>query len=334
MPADSHAGEEIDRLQWGKLADWAQLVRLPTAFTLISNSLTAAIIVGSGWLPVSALLPTLVASIFAYWAGMILNDVVDIEEDRIHRPSRPLVRGRISSVVAGHVATGMLLIGPIIILAVCTTHPSNQLWLGAAFMASVSLSCCVRLYNSPVKSTVLGPVVMGACRAANILMVGSVMLAVNTVEENVLDLPGPLLMLATGIGIYIVGVTVYAFKEEQESSPALLLFGLLLEIIGLVCLACLPRWAGEGNLPAGMLDSVRGFPLLVGLIGVTVVRRGFGGVSHPVSRKVQLAVKHALLTLILLDAAIVLLWAGVWYAILIIVLLAPALISAARVRST
>ena len=82
---DTHSVDhdtEIDQLQWGTFGDWIQLVRLPTSFTLLSNCLAAGIVAGHLWWPMTAFIPTLLASLFAYWAGMIHNDVVDQEEDR------------------------------------------------------------------------------------------------------------------------------------------------------------------------------------------------------------------------------------------------------------
>ena len=368
--SDQRVGElEVDQLHWGRLHDWLQLVRLPNVFTLLADCLAAAIVAcGLSW-RLSAFLPVLIASLLAYWAGMILNDVVDLEEDREHRPDRPLASGRISPVVAGHVATGMLLVGPIIILAVTTLHTSQPLWMGIAFVASVLLSLCVRAYDSPLKRTLLGPPVMGTCRALNILMVGFTLLAVaeatatevqpvgeeqsaGIVEKLLVDpllpadgrvpdemarlpdviFPRTLLALAAGIGLYIFGVTVYARREERESSPAGLLIGILLELGGLVIIGCLPLWAESDQI--WTLNPRQGYPLLICLIGLTVANRGFAGVLHPVPRKVQLAVKHAILTLILIDAAVVLMWAGAWYGCGVVVLLLPALSSAIRFRST
>ncbi len=319
----------IDELHWGDLRDWAQLVRLPTVFTLVSNCLAAAIVVGTQWTPWTCLVPTVLASICAYWAGMILNDVVDLEEDRLSRPNRPLAAGRISPAVAGHVANALLLICPLLVLAVTALHSSQPLWQGAAFLAAVLLSLAVRAYDSPLKSTMLGPPLMGACRALNILMVGCTLLAVSDLEF----FPRPLLYLAGGIGLYILGVTLFARAEETDSSnPVWLSMGLLLEIVGLIVIAFLPQWRQAG---AGWtLDPNRGYPLLIGLIGLTVINRAVQGITHPISRKIQLAVKHALLTLILIDAAVVLMWAGPWYAACVILLLIPALSSAIRIRAT
>lgn len=359
---------DADNLAWGDLRDWMQLVRLPNVFTLLSDCVAAGVVaVGLAWLQF-AFIPVLFASLLAYWAGMILNDVVDLDEDREHRPDRPLASGRISPVMAGHIATGMLLIGPVVILAVLTFQYSQPLWMGIAFLASVLLSLSIRAYDSPLKRTPLGPPLMGLCRGLNILMVGFAMLAITHVPaveggdeavvnstkvvEKLIDpllpaesrvseivaqlpdviFPRPLMALAAGIALYIFGVTVYARREERESSSGILLFGIVLEIAGLVIIGCLPLWADAGQKWA--LDPRQGYPLLIGLIGLTVANRGLAGVWHPVPRKVQLAVKHAILTLILIDAAVVLMWAGPWYGCAVAALLLPALSSAIRYRST
>lgn len=319
---------EIDELQWGTLRDWAQLVRLPNVFTLFSDCIAAAIVAGSLLLPLTAFVPTVVASLLAYWAGMILNDVVDLEEDTEHRPDRPLAADRISPIIAGHVATGMLLVCPILVLAITTLHTSQPLWMGSAFLASVLLALCVRAYDSPLKHTPIGPVLMGLCRSLNILMVGCTMLAISEREQ----FPTDLLYLAGGIGLYIFGVTVFARREETTSNSAGLTFGLLLEVGGLLIIGCMPWWSN--SQVNWYLDPARGYPLLMLLIGLTVVSRGSKAIAHPVPRKVQLAVKHAILTLILVDAAIVLMWAGPWYGCATVALLLPALTSAFRFRST
>lgn len=318
---------QVDSLHWGTLRDWAQLVRLPNVFTLLSDGVAASVVATSGLLPVGAFLTTLTASVLAYWAGMILNDVVDVEEDRRDRPSRPLASGAISPVVAGHIGNGMLLIGPILILAVGTYYSVDALWMGASFLASALLSLSVRSYNSMLKQTPLGPLLMGSCRGLNILMVGCTMFAAGHGE----NFPRELLYLAACIGLYILGITIYAHREEKSSLQAVLMIGLLFELAGLVGLAAMPYWAG---LEGSVLDPLRGYPLLLGLIGLTVINRGLSGVLHPVPRKVQLAVKHAILTLILLDASVVVMWGGMWYGAAVALMLLPAMFIAARFRTT
>ncbi len=319
---------ELDDLRWGTLSDWAQLVRLPNSFTLISDTTAASLIVGSYLMPIPAFVLTLLASFCAYWAGMILNDVVDIEEDRIARPTRPLPAGRISPVIAGHVANGMLLIGPLLILIATTVYTSQKLWMGAAFASAVLLSLTVRSYNSALKHTFVGPVLMGLCRSLNILMAGCCMLSV--VQSEVA--PIALVWYAAAIGVYILGVTVYAKREESDSQVGMLTLGLIFEVAGLVLLAGFPLWSQTEH--AWQLDPRLTYPLLMGLIGFTVVQRGMLGVNHPVPRKVQLAVRHAILTLILIDAAVAAMWAGPWFGGAVALMLMPALVSALRFRST
>lgn len=319
---------EIDELQWGTLRDWGQLVRLPNSFTLISDTVAAALIVGSLLQPIPAFALTLLASFCAYWAGMILNDIVDLEEDQEFRPTRPLPAGRISPVIAGHIASGMLIVGPLLILVVTNFYPSQSLWMGAAFASAVLLSFAVRSYNSVLKHTFVGPVLMGLCRALNILMVGCTMFSVSEYEI----MPSALVWYATAIGLYIMGVTIYARREETDSNPAGLIMGLIMEFAALVVLAGFPLWSKTEH--AWGLDPYRAYPLLMGLIGLTVIQRGVSGVSHPVPRKVQLAVKHAILTLILIDAAVAVMWAGPWFGGAVALMLLPALSTALRFRST
>lgn len=327
--ASASGTHDLDRLQWGDLRDWAQLVRLPTVFTLFSNCIAASIVAGAMLSPLSGFLPTLCASLCAYWAGMILNDVVDLEDDRRYRPSRPLAAGRISPIIAGHVATGMLLLCPLLILITTSLHDVQPLWMGAAFLCAVLLSLSVRAYDSWIKRTLLGPLLMGLCRALNVLMVGCTMFALSDLTQLPLSLPG----FAAAVGLYIVGVTTFARQEEQQEAGKLGLgFGLVLEAAGLILLGCLPLL--EPSTRQWGLDPYRGYPLLIGLIGVTVLNRGLAGFLHPVPRKVQLAIKHALLTLILLDASLALMWAGPWYGGLVVMLLIPAMLSAVRIRTT
>ncbi len=321
--------EDIDRLQWGQLRDWVQLVRFPTAFTLLSNSLVAALLAAHSWRPLSGLLPTLAASLCAYWAGMILNDVVDLEDDKQERPTRPLAAGRISPTIAGHVGTALLMICPMIILGVTALHDSQPLWQGAAFGSAVLLVLCIRVYDSSLKKTPLGPFLMGACRGLNVLMVGCTMFSLTAGDL----FPQPILFLAAGVFVYILGVTVFARGEERSSSDTVTLStGLVLELAGLVIIALLPRWTP--GPPQWTLDPQRGYPLLVGLIGLTVANRSIKALLHPVPRKVQLAVKHALLTLVLIDASVALMFAGPWYGCAIVVLLVPALAAALNFRTT
>ena len=116
--AESHAGMIIPG--W-PLASYLELLRLPNVFTAVAdvamgfffvavplNQHAGMIIPGCAWAfsddPQRSLLPigmwTLgllaAASALLYSAGMVLNDVFDVELDREEQPDRPLPSGRIS----------------------------------------------------------------------------------------------------------------------------------------------------------------------------------------------------------------------------------------------
>ncbi len=107
----------------------------------------------------------------------------------------------------------------------------------------------------------------------------------------------------------------------------------MLEMAGLVVIALLPMWSKSHDF-SWRLPPGSAYPILIGLIGVTILNRAFGGVLHPVPRKVQLAVKQAILSLIMIDAAVVLMFAGTWQGVGVVLLLFPAVIGAMRVRTT
>ncbi|RMF45038.1 MAG: hypothetical protein D6753_01130 [Planctomycetota bacterium] len=323
------SADSIDALHWGRWRDWLELVRLPLVFTLVTDNIAASVLVAGGLTPLTAWLPLLLASLCAYWGGMILNDVADLEQDRIERPKRPLPSGRISPALAGHVGNALLLIGPVLVLGVVAWHPTEPLWMGAAFVAAVLLSVCVRAYDSWLKRTPLGPILMGACRGGHVLMVG---LAMYSLQEDPRP-PRVLLVFAQSIGLYIVGVTTYARREAAVSHRMSLALGIVLEMAGLGLLATLPRWQ-DGQGQQWLLSPTVQFPLLILLISLTVLHRGLRGLLLPTPRHVQLAVKHALLTLILLDAAVVAMWAGSWPGAAVALLVLPSLASSRRLRTT
>lgn len=324
---------EADELRWGHLEDWIQLIRLPNVFTLLSNCVAAAIIAVGSIGRFSAVVPLVMASVLAYWAGLILNDVNDVPEDRQFRPDRPIAAGRISAAVAAFVANGMLLTVPLIVAIAC--YRGDEGWLLPAMVFSVLLVLTIKLYNSSLKQTILGPVLMGACRSFNILMVGYGLLTIYWEKEfsTVVRHPNTLIGYAVAVGVYICGLTIYARREEQASHQGTLVLGTILELAGLVVIALLPMWTTSRDL-SWRLPPTSAYPVLIGLIGVTILNRGVSGVLHPVPRKVQLAVKHAILSLIMIDAAVVLMFAGTAHGVGVVLLLLPAVIGAMRVRTT
>ncbi|MBL0801214.1 UbiA family prenyltransferase, partial [Streptomyces albidoflavus] len=82
------------RTPGGRLAAWAELLRVSAAFSVPGDALAGA--AASGTRPGRRTLLAAGSSLCLYEAGMALNDWADREEDRAERPHRPLPSGRIS----------------------------------------------------------------------------------------------------------------------------------------------------------------------------------------------------------------------------------------------
>jgi UbiA prenyltransferase family len=180
--------------------DWLQLARISNTPTVVSNSVAgAALVVASpdgGTVAVVAL-----AMALFYTAGMVLNDVMDIEIDRRERPERPLPSGRIAAGAALFAAIGLFAVGEILLGAL---H-----WEPA--LVGLALIGLIVLYDAWHKGNVISPVLMGGCRALVYVIAG---LAVAD------SLPWELWAGAGMLLLYIVGLTQVAKAEATGRSSA------------------------------------------------------------------------------------------------------------------
>ncbi len=127
------------------------------------------------------------------------------------------------------------------------------------------------------------------------------------------------LLVAPGIGVYIAGVTWFARGEADTSHRGQLLWATAVILCGIAMVARFPAWIEPEKL---MPQQWNLFWLL---IGVLVAHRCVRAILDPRARLVQLAVRNCLMSLIVIDAAIVLGMAGSGWACAILVLLAPAM---------
>jgi 4-hydroxybenzoate polyprenyltransferase len=104
-------------------------------------------------------------------------------------------------------------------------------------------------------------------------------------------------IVATGIGVYIAGVTWFARTEARESSRRQLAAALTVLVAGLGLLASLPEWRD-------LTISTTRWYVLWALLAVFVAQPCIAAIREPTPRNVQRAVKRCLLSLILLDAAV------------------------------
>ena len=94
-----------------------QLVRLPNVFTVLADVGAAFLLVGGGPLPVARFALVLAAGVALYWAGMILNDVFDLQKDQAERKTRPVASGAISVNAAKSAGWGFLILGVLLAAA-------------------------------------------------------------------------------------------------------------------------------------------------------------------------------------------------------------------------
>ncbi len=219
---------------------WLQLLRLPNLLTLPGDVLAGFLLSSAAgpqaWLRLLLALP---ASLLFYAAGLILNDLFDYAEDLRERPTRPLP----ARLISREAATACALI---------------FLWVAVFFAAffnalriAVPLVLAIVLYNIGLKRhRYAGPLLMGACRAGNLLLGAAA--ATNGASPTWAPVTGALLL-----GSYIALVTWFA-REEMEPNALLRphqighLLGLLMPIQATLCAVAIHRF------PANFL----GFALL------------------------------------------------------------------------
>jgi 4-hydroxybenzoate polyprenyltransferase len=287
-----------------RLLAWLQLCRLPAVFTAMADIFLGYLLTHDSLDPQWEFGLLLGASSFLYLSGMVFNDVFDREIDARERPKRPIPSERVT--VRGAVNLGAILVAGGLVLA------------GAAGMNSLIvagvLTAAIFLYDGLLKSTIVGPVVMGSCRFLNVMLGASAALSPATVWSL------PQLHVAAGLAVYIAGVTWFARHEAGTSSKAQLAAAMGTVNLGLALLvAFVLNWQ-----PASAEVQMRA-ALAIGLIALVVNRRLFTALFDPVPAKVQGAIRTMLLSIIMLDATLVFFAReDSTYAIVVALLLIPA----------
>jgi 4-hydroxybenzoate polyprenyltransferase len=313
----------------GRLNAWAQLVRLPNVFTVLADVSAAFLLASGSAQPVGRLVFVLLAGVCLYWAGMILNDVADVELDREQRPGRPLPSGDISLGAAW--TAGQILLGAgVLLAAIAGLMPAagEPPTYGPALIA-IALAFAIVAYNGMLKRTPLAPAVMGLCRFFSFLL-GASAVAFSMPPGPIF--PAYIVVAAAGFGIYVMGITRMARQEALVSDRAPLAVGLMVAMLGLGTMAYSPLVA-----PADVrfhVDPGGPFVLLIGLLAFSVLLRGLRVLFDPTPERLQMMIRVALLSLIPLAAAFAMLGAGPGYGLAIFALVVPAILLAVRLRVT
>ena len=286
------------------MLDYLKLFRLPNVFTAVADVwagflLMRGAIDGANWGTLAALS---VASALLYTAGMVLNDVFDVEIDQKERPERPLPSGRIPLQRAAMIGGAMLLGGVLAAwLAPQCGSPEPMQPLAPAVVA-ILLAGAVLMYDSWAKKTPLGPLSMGICRGLNLLlgMVAVSPLDPAAVEGAWLGLPPIYFMLPLGATLYITGLTWFARDEAGVSQRGSLIFGLVVLCLGLATIGLFPQFV-SATLQADRLPL---WLALFALLSLSIIRPFLRAIRAPGPQTVQAAIKHGIFSLITLDAVI------------------------------
>jgi 4-hydroxybenzoate polyprenyltransferase len=296
------------------LLAWLQLLRLPNHATAVADVLAGYLIASHtkllGW-PPAPLWWAVAAGLFFYAAGMVLNDVFDLELDRRERPERPLPSAAIDVGTAAAVGNGLLALAGVCgcVAAFVSGHPAVAL-VGAA------LTAAVWIYDRYAKATAFGPVVMGSCRSLNWLLGMTAAGGPTAAHEWLIPI---------GMGMYVGGITLFARDEAGRSRVASLLIATLVMLAGLAVAGTHTWLMGQGGGGAAWLrgDRLGSWLLLWGVLGGSILLRNLLAILDPSSGRVRTAVGNAIMSIITLDAVLVLAACGEQWAIVVLLLLAP-----------
>lgn len=307
---------------------WASLLRLPNVFTVLADVSAAFLLVsgppaGGGWWIRWVLIVT--AGVLLYWAGMILNDVFDIEKDRAERPHRPLPSGQICRRRATAVAV-VFLFGGVVAAFQAGQFPAEGFAVTLLpLVIAAALTVAILLYDGPLKRTAVAAYLMGGCRTLSFLLGGSaaaaspMMIAEKGLTMDAFGVPPVVIVAAIGFGIYVTGLTLIGRKEavavmqlggSRAATSANVNTGTVLTGIGLFVLAFSPR-SGLGDI-AAQVDPDGIFVLAIVMIGFPIFSRAIRAAMDPVPIKLQMTVKSGILTIIPLSACFAVLGAGYW----------------------
>jgi hypothetical protein len=211
--------------------DWLQLARISNTPTVVSNTVAGAALVAASPDAGTVAVVAIAMALF-YTAGMVLNDVMDLEIDQRERPERPLPSGRIAAGAALFAAVA-LFVAAEALLAVEGWEPA---------IVGLALIALIVLYDAWHKGNVVSPVLMGGCRALVYVVAGF------AVAD---ELPWELWAGAGILLLYIVGLTQVAKAEATGRSSAwptaavlapVVFWAFLLPPLGFILLAAFAAW--------------------------------------------------------------------------------------------
>jgi 4-hydroxybenzoate polyprenyltransferase len=289
----------------GKLLGYLRLMRPANIVTAVADILAGVAISGFLGSEVSSyldhLLPVVcmcLATIGLYGGGVVFNDVMDAELDKVERPERPIPSGVISMTQAIVLGSYLLLVG--ILAAFTVGRITGYLALGIAV--------CALVYDKWGKHQAWGPINMGLCRGLNLLMGISMVV--------------PALNKYWWIGLipvlYIAAVTAISRGEVHGGNTRTLRITAF--CYALVYGTMLALAAMNGHI-------VIAIPFIL-LFAVMINLPLFNAIKDPSGPNIGKAVKGGIIALVAMNAAWVAAFSTLPHALLVLILLPLSLLMA------
>lgn len=194
------------------LRPWFRLFRLPNLLTAPGDPLAGFLLATAGKVDQTQLvllLSAMGASFFLYLFGLAVNDIIDVEVDRVERPERPLPAGEITLPQARMAAIAAVLSGLNVAL-----FPGKPALIIAALLAATILLYNAKLKNRPV----VGALSMGACRGLS-LLIGVAAAKPEWFMQWPTPVVLPALIATIGLMFYVATFTALARHETEQEKP-------------------------------------------------------------------------------------------------------------------
>lgn len=296
---------------------YLRLLRLSNAPTAVADILMGLAVATGSFEPAMRTLLLIGTSLAIYHGGMVLNDVADSEKDKEERPGRPIPSEAISRQLAAWIA-GLLILGGAS-LGVYVGYSSESTITTAS---ACLLPFVVVAYNSRLKSTLLGPWLMGSCRSLN----GMLGLGL-TSNLNYLFAISP------GVLLYITGVTLLARNEANTSNRKQMIQASACSIAGICWLVLYPMFCQLSVCHLAVKQPIIWVALYI-VILLMIFRHHTKAIISPTPTRIQKAVVNAIQGLVILNAGLALGYADNFTALTILAMLPIAKIMSLWIPAT
>lgn len=307
------------------LRQYLILVRLPNVFTAPSNVLTGylAAVVPAANADALQLFLLLLSSILLYIAGIVFNDYFDIDLDKRERPYRPLPSGGITKKVA-------------LLIAIISLISANIL----AFTASMSsLAVCIIMsvmvigYDYKLKNTFFGPIAMGIIRSLNIVLGASPTLFVILIPYNHTNanfILARIIFVSLSLFVYVMAISLLSRKEvvtgeEIEGKHSYTQTRQIIIISFLLVLAVILSISFAVFFGIFKMNLFVSFVLFSAIMVIT-----FKQTNYHNSLTIQNAIKHMVISIIVLDSIFITGLTGSYYGLLTLILALPSIFLARK----